>query len=60
MADNVGALARTVKAKGRAYTQYFIYLPADLVKDSAFLFHGDDPITIRVTDGALIVSKRAS
>ena len=39
---------RTVKPKGRSYTQLFIYLPKGLVNDSAFPFKADDAIMIRV------------
>lgn len=49
---------RTVKAKGRPYSQLYIYLPQDLVKDSQFPFKANDIIQITAEGKKLIIEKK--
>ncbi|MCJ7632595.1 hypothetical protein MUP77_09420 [Candidatus Bathyarchaeota archaeon] len=49
---------RRVKAKGHDYTQYIIYIPKDIVKDSQFKLKAKDILTIRLeTPTRLIIEK---
>jgi hypothetical protein len=50
---------RMVRAKGREYSQLIIYLPKDLVKDSAFPFEAGDLIEIRIEGQGLRIEKIA-
>ena len=49
---------RTTKTKGKEYTRYYIYIPTDLTKDSAFPFDLEkQPLNIKIDGDKLIVEK---
>ncbi|MCJ7631944.1 hypothetical protein MUP77_06060 [Candidatus Bathyarchaeota archaeon] len=48
---------RTVTSKGKRYAQYYIYLPKDLVNDSAFPFKSEDRVVVQIEDERLVIEK---
>ncbi len=46
---------RPSKSKGKSYDKFFIYLPAGVVKDSAFPFKENQEINVRIDNGRLII-----
>lgn len=50
-------IARTIKSKGHSYSQLFIYLPKNLVTDSAFPLKAGDEIEIRAQGKQLVIEK---
>lgn len=51
--------SRVVTAKGKKYAQLYIYLPKDLVKDSAFPFKSDDKVLVHIQNRRLVIEKMA-
>jgi antitoxin component of MazEF toxin-antitoxin module len=47
------------KASGNARS-HVIYIPADLVKDSAYPFQLKESVNVEIRDGKIIVSKERS
>ncbi|TXT63518.1 MAG: hypothetical protein BAJALOKI1v1_710013 [Promethearchaeota archaeon] len=46
------------KSVGKSYKSYWIYLPAQIVKDSAFPFDDEDQITVEIEDDHLVIKKK--
>jgi len=55
-------LARTGKGKvvdrGARYPKVFVYLPMDVVKDSAFPFEVGEDVSVTIEDDRLLIEKR--
>lgn len=44
-------------SKGKKYDSLFIYIPADLTKDSQFPFKSGDRVSIKVVENQLVIEK---
>ena len=55
-------MARTGKGKvvdrGGKYPKIFIYVPMDVVKDSAFPFEVGEDVSVTIDDDRILVEKR--
>lgn len=50
---------RPTKTGGKLYDKFFIYIPSDVSKDSAFPFEDGEKVSIRLKNGKLVVEKES-
>jgi hypothetical protein len=48
---------RPSKSKGKMYDKFFVYIPADVVKDSSFPFEPGQPVIVKISQGRLVIEK---
>ena len=48
---------RPTMSKGKKYDKFFIYVPAEVARDTNFPFNDKDRVTVKIQGDALIVRK---
>ena len=48
---------RKTPVKGKTYDRFFIYIPTELARDSAFPFKEGDKVKVRIEGNKLIIEK---